>query len=267
MKTKKRAAKPSPHRGRRRFNTKFDKPFDSFKQPHPYGEKVPLQHIAGRPALLKFFQPKQERLSPAAKNLLLGVPLTFEQVADWLLGEKQKTMHNAALAKQLDSYTERNATNHVWNDEELPPELLHDALSKCAKFALTYPVVQRALKRLYAVAWFGHGDDSVQAKMQLAKLIPAGRAYPVTKWIPELAGLFREMRSWILQSDELMRQEFPDQVDRVNKLAELYGEHTEVINDALQSAERPFLTARLSAVLALPLDTVKKALAKSLPAS
>ncbi len=70
------------------------------------------------------------------------------------------------------------------------------------------------------------------------------------------------MRRWIRESNELMKQEFPREIDRVKKLAELYAEPTGVISEALRLAETPFLTERLHDVLNIPRETVRKALAK-----
>jgi hypothetical protein len=267
MAAKQKQAAP---RGRKRFKSKFtsEEPlFDSFHQPRPYGEKWPVINIAKRRDLLKFYQPKIEKLPAYAHILASDVPWTFAQVTNLVLGQNQTTLHNAELARKLDLFQERNVRSHVWNQEELPPKMLHDALSQCAKFTISsYPVVQRALARLYAVAWFGHSSDSVEAKRQLEKLLPSGRANPITKWIPELAGIFREMRCWIQKSNDLMNQEFPREIDRVKKLAELYDEPTGVISAALRPAETPFLTERLHVALDIPEETVRKALSK-LPAA
>jgi hypothetical protein len=258
-------------RGRRRFKSKFaseESVFHPYDQhPRPYGWAWPVINIAGRHALLKYFLPVIKG-QPAVPD----VPLNFSQVANKLLGEKQTRLCNGELCKELDRFQMLNDTpsreHPCWNCPEVPPELLRKALSQYAPWAVQeYQVIQRALARLYAVAWFGRGSDSVEAKRQLEELLPKGRAYPVTKHIPELAGKFREMRRWIKESNELMKRDFPREIDRVKKLAELYDEPTGLISDALQHAETPFLTARLSQVLGIPEETVKKALVKQPPAS
>jgi hypothetical protein len=185
-----------------------------------------------------------------------------------MLGEKQGSLNNAdnaALCEELEQYEERGirpcASHPNWNTKELPPDLLRKALSQYAKFSIkSFVAVQQALARLYAVAWFGRGTDSVEAKRQLESLLPSGKTNPITKWIPELAAKFREMRCWIKESDKLMMTEFPREIDRVKKLAELYDESTGVISAALRKAEIPFLAERLSDVLGIPVETVRKVL-------
>jgi hypothetical protein len=272
MNAKRKQAMP---RGRRRFKSKFasdDAAFDPYNQPRPYGEDWPVINIANRRALLKFFLPVIENLPPDAPlKVVPDVPMNFAQVANWVLGQKQTTLHNAELAEKLHRIQARNDApgncHPNWNNREVPPELLHEALSQCAKNAVKdYPVIQRALARLYAVAWFGRNSDSVEAKKQLEKLLPSGRANPITKHIPEIASKFREMRRWIRESNELMKREFPHENDWVEKLAELYAESKEVISAALRPAETPFLTERLHEVLNIPKETIRKALSK-LPAS
>ncbi len=264
--TKRKQVKP---RGRRRFKSKFvsgDAAFDPYNQPRPYGEDWPVINIANRRALLKFFLPVIEKLPPDAPlKVVPDVPMNFGQIANETLAEKQMTLFNAQLAQELDLFERCNNTpgawHPSWNTREVPPALLRNALARCAKFAVKgYPVIQRALARLYAVAWFGHGSDSVHAKRQLESLLPSGRENPITKWIPELAEKFREVRRWIRESNKLMKQEFPIETERVKKLAELYDEPTEVIHAALRPAEIPFLTERLSEVLGIPAETVRKAL-------
>jgi hypothetical protein len=268
MNAKRKQAMP---RGRRRFKSKFasdDAAFDPYNQPRPYGEVWPVINIANRRALLKYFLPVIENLPPDAPlKVVPDVPMNFAQVANWVLGQKQTTLHNAELAEKLDRIQARNNApgnyHPNWNNCEVPPELLHEALSQCAKNAVKgYPVIQRALARLYAVAWFGRNSDSVEAKKQLEKLLPSGRANPITKHIPEIAGKFREMRRWIRESNGLMKREFPHENERVGKLAELYAESKEVISAALRPAETPFLTERLHEVLNIPKETIRKALSK-----
>ena len=253
-------------RGRRKFKSKFtskESAFDPFgKHPQPYGWPWPVFNIAAREALLKYFLPVIK-----GQSVIPYVPLNFAQVANKILGDKQTLRNNPAMRQKLRHFQMLNdnemAPHPCWNYPEIPPELLREALSQYAPWAIQeYQVIQRALARLYAVAWFGRGSDSVEAKRQLESLIPSGRENPITKWIPELAAEFREMRRWIRESDKLMMQDFPDEIDRVKKLAELYAEPTEVISDALQLAETPFLTARLSQVLDIPAETVRRKLRK-----
>jgi len=263
MSAKRKQAKP---RGRRRFKSKFtseESPFDPYaNHPRPYGWAWPVTIIAERQALRKFFSPVGK-----GQDFHFGLPLNFAQTAHKMLGEKQTKLRNAALFKELDSFQKLNdnpSRKHpCWNYPEIPPELLHKALSQYAPWVVQeYQVIQRALARLYAVAWFGRGTDSVEAKRQLESLIPSGRENPITKWIPELAAKFREMRRWIQESNKLMEQEFPCEDERVEKLAELYDEPKTVISDALRLAETPFVTAYLSQVLGIPKETIRKKLAK-----
>lgn len=257
-------------RGRRRFKSKFASeksvlnPYDH--HPRPYGWAWPVINIADRHTLLKYFLPviKGQAVVP-------DVPMNFAQVADKMLGEKQTRLCNAELCKELDRFQMLNDSpsreHPCWNIPEVPPELLRKALSQYATWAIQeYGIIQRALARLYAVAWFGRSSDSVEAKRQLENLLPSGRENPITKWIPELASKFREMQRWIRASNELMKQDFPREIDRVEALAKLYDESGGVISAALRRAEIPFLSERLAEVLYIPVETARKALPKR-PAS
>jgi hypothetical protein len=265
MKSKQKQTMP---RGRRRTKgSKFSTEFQEYGAPRPYGWAWPVLNLAGRASLLSFFPPFRNK----SAHGFVDVPLSFAQTADKILGEKQLLRNNVGLKHELDGIRLCNsnpASKHpCWNKHELPTELLRKALSQSAAWAVQeFEVVQRALARLYAVAWFGRGADSAEAKQQLEQLIPVGNSHPITKYIPEIATKFREIRGWILESNELMKQEFPREINRVRKLAELYDEPTGVISDGLKQAEIPFLAARLSHVLGLRVETVRKSLAK-LPAS
>lgn len=228
-------------------------------------------NIANRRALLKYFLPIVQALPPDAPlQVVPDVPMNFAQVANKMLGDKQGSLNNpdnATLYEELEQYEERSirpaASHPNWNTKELPPDLLRKALSQHAKFSIKSSVaVQQALARLYAVAWFGRGTDSVEAKRQLETLLPTGKTNPITKWVPELADKFREMRRWIRESDKLMMVDFPREIDRVKKLAELYDETTGVISAAIRKAEAPFLAERLSEILGIPAESVKKALSR-----
>ncbi len=215
---------------------------------------------ANRTSLLKFFLTVIK-----GSDEFPGTPYNSIQTADQMLGMKQLLSTDPALMKELDHYEQcekADLTRHpYWNCPELPPDLLRRALSLCPAFVLQkYEVVQRALARLYAVAWWGRGPDSAEAKRQLEEFLPRGNAHPITKYVPEVAGKFREIRRRILESDKLMKQEFPRESERVTKLAELYAEPENVIYDALHKAEKPFLTERLAKVLGIPIETARKAL-------
>ena len=180
MKRKKR--KQTTPRGRRRFKSMFASEETAFNRhcpPRPYGEDYPVINIANRPALLKFFLPVIEGLPPDAPlHPMPHVPMNFAQIADRMLGQKQMLGNNADLEYELDRIQMFNnscAIRHpFWNDHELPPELLRQALSRCAKHTVgNNQLIQRALARLYAVAWFGRGSDSVAAKKQLEALLPS----------------------------------------------------------------------------------------------
>ena len=244
----------------------------------PYGDTHPVINYGNRFALLKYFLP----VVAGNPDVFPGPPFNFAQTADKLLGEQRQLSQHPALLKQLDYYQQCNCgdTNPhpFWNGTELPPDLLREALSLCPEAALiNHVVVQRALARLYAVAWHGRGPESTDAKRQLGELLPlppkprpgkkhSGRSPdPITKYLPEIAVKFRELRHWIRESDRLMKTDFPREIDRVQKLAELYDENTGVISAALRPAEPPFLAERLAAVLGKPLETARKAVA-ALPA-
>jgi hypothetical protein len=261
------SAKPTRRkpRGRRKFQgsklTNLDSVSDPYRAPRPYGWAWPVGHETGnRSALLKFFLPVMK-----GSDEFPGTPYNFSQTADQMLGVKQLLSSDPALMKELDHYEQcekADMTRHpYWNCPELPLDLLRRALSLCPAFVLQkYEVVQRALARLYAVAWWGRGPDSAEAKRQLEELLPRGNAHPITKYVPEVAGKFREIRRRILESDKLMRQEFPRESERVTKLAELYAEPKNVIYDALHKAKTPFLAERLAEVLGIPVETARKAL-------
>jgi hypothetical protein len=222
--------------------------------------------IGNRPALLKYFPP----VVAGNPNVFL-IPLNFVQTAEKLLGEKRQLWRYPKLLEILDRFERLNRQSHpYWNTFELPPKFLSEALSLCPEEALNYAVVRRALARLYAVAWHGRGPESTDAKRQLGQLLPAkegkGRTPdPITKHLPEIAVKFRELRHWIRESNKLMQPDFPRDIDRVQKLAELYDENTGVISAALRPAEPPFLAERLAAVLGIPENTAKKAV-QNLPA-
>jgi hypothetical protein len=193
--------------------------------------------------------------------------LNFSQTADKLLGDKQllTKSRDAKLWEQLTHYqclNDNEKPKHPqWNYPELPPKLLQEALSGHAAWAVQdFEIVQRALARLYAVAWFGRGSQSVEAKRQLEQLLPTGKTNPITKWIPELARKFRQITNSIRESNKLVSADFPREVDRVKKLAELYGETTAVILDTLRKSEKSFVAERLSEVLGIPKETVRKSL-------
>jgi hypothetical protein len=255
----------SRSRGRRKFKGSKSKSNDSapdpYRAPRPYGWAWPVGHKnRNRVILLKFFLPVIKGTSEFP-----DVPFNSAQTIDRILGEKQMLSREPSLSKELNHYEacdKADLTRHpFWNCPELPLELLHKALSLCPAYVLQhYEVVQRALGRLYAVAWWGHGPESAEAKRQLEKLLPAGNAHPITKHIPELAKELREIRRWIRESNELMKQEFPREIDRVKNLAELYDESTSVISAALQAAESPFLAARLAEILGIPVETARKVL-------
>jgi len=254
------------HHGRRRFAaSKKLEPTKSATR--PYGFTHPLIDYGNRRALLKFFPPV------VAGNLgvIPDVPLNFVQTAEVLLGEKRQLSRYPALLNQLEYYQRCNNGVMVqhphWNATELPHQLLREALSQCPEAALkSYDVVRRALARLYSVVWYGHGPESGEAKRLLEQLIPKGRRHPITNYLPEIAVKFRELRRWILESNNLMLPQFPDKTDRLEKLSELYAEPTRVVSAALELAEKAFLAERLSEVLQVPVPTVKKHLQK-LPAS
>ena len=272
MKPKKR----KPARGRRKFKgSKFagdESAFSRFGQhPRPYGWAgvvSPDENAASRFGLRRFFPPFQE-MDARGVGLPFELPPSFAQIADRTLGKKQTYQTNHEIAAELDRFETLNKgrENPQWNYPELPPELLRKAVSQCAAWTVReHPVIQRALARLYAVAWFGRSAESAEAKQQLEFLIPPGRENPITKWFPELAEKFLWMWQWIRESDKLMMQDSPLEDDRVKKLVELYGESKGVISAALRQAENPFLTERLAEVLDIPKETVRKELAKS-PAS
>jgi hypothetical protein len=274
--TRPKKIKPAPATstpGRRRFKSKFtcdQPPFDAERQPRPFGDAVPViiirnPQFPNRPALLKFYKPSAKNL-PINYMVPAGLPWTFRQVADWVLGQNQRVSNDAALMGKLDQLELDNAHCHEWNRQELSPEILQEAVSGHARFAFFNKCVQRSIARLYAVAWFGRADDSIAAKMQLEKLIPTGRDNPITKWIPKLEPIFLEMRCWICESNWLMKKEFPREIDRRKKLAELYGyEDTGVIDKALNFTDRNFLAAVMHAVLGIPENTVIAILQKQKP--
>ena len=222
----------------------------------PYGDSHPVLNLGNRCALLEFFLP----VITGRQDVFPGPPLNFAQTADVLLGEKRMLSRNPELLKTLDRFEFLNVHSHPQrNTFELPHKLLREALAQCPESALrNYTVVQKALARLYSVAWNGRGPESSAAKRELAQLIPEGKEYPIKKHLPEIAAKFRELRRWILESHKLMEKKISDPTDRLKKLAELYDEHTGVISAALEMAEKAFLTERLSEVLRLPIPTVKE---------
>ncbi|MGB8473258.1 MAG: hypothetical protein WCE61_04120 [Candidatus Acidiferrum sp.] len=255
-------AKPNKRtRGRRRFKTKLIE--QSEITGLPYGGPVQTINLADRHKLLTFL-PKG--VWPPLE------PLNFAETADTFFREKQLLIGQSPdLLKKLDHFQSRNYHYDlpgVWNDPELPPKLLREALSQCPEAALrSYAVVRRALARLYAVAWYGRGAEAVAARGQLAQLLPEVRKgtipHPITKHLPEIVEKFRELRAWILESDKLMQEAYPKwNPDRWQKLAELWGEGTAVIEDALRKKERPFIAERLATVLEIPSETARKAVAK-----
>jgi len=233
--------------------------FAPHNAPKPYGENCPpVTNLDKRQPFLKFLPTNVCRAQP-----------NFAQAADDMLGKKQMVGSDAKLCGKLDEIQARNdhrfscEPNPNWNEREISPELLQEALSKSAKWAIkNYPVIQKALARLYAVAWFGRGDESVKAKQQLMELLPKQKTHPITRHIPEITLKFQEIRRWILESDKLMKQEFPDEIERVEKLALLYDETIAVISAALHKSENSFLTNRLAEILSVPAVTIGKELAK-----
>jgi hypothetical protein len=251
-------------RGRRKFKgSKFagDATLANANQaPRPYGWAWPVGDHRNRGTLLRFFLPVI-----AGTSEFPGAPFNSTQRIDRILGEKQWLSVDPALMRQLDYYQRCENANMpphpFWNCPELPLETLRQALSLCPAHVLQhYPVVQRALGRLYAVAWWGSGVDSAEAKKQLEALIPAGNAHPITKHIPELAEELRKFRRWIRESNELMKAALPREDERVKSLAELYDEPKDVIYSALHDAEKSFVGGRLAQMLGIPFETVRKAL-------
>ena len=262
MKMKQKKIKP---RGNRRFGGSGKlisgcAAFVPHNEHKPYGENCPpVTNLDKRKPFLKFL--------PANVR---GAQPNFAQAADDMLGKKQMVGSDVELCEKLDKIQALNdhrfscePLNPNWNEREISPELLQEALSKSAKWAIkNYPVIQKALARLYAVAWFGRGDASVKAKQQLMELLPKQKKYPITRHIPEITLKFQEMRRWILESDKLMKQEFPNEIERVEKLATLYDETVAVISAALHKSENSFLTNRLTEILSVPAVTIRKELAK-----
>ncbi len=222
-----------------------------------------MQNIGKRGQLLKFFPPFRNKRD----GCFINPPLNFAQTADKILGDKQRLENNPELKQGLESLELCNSNPAIkhpcWNKRELPPELLRIALSKSAAWTIQkYETVQRALARLYAVAWCGRGSESADAKRQLEQLIPPRKSHPLIKHIPEIAEKFREIGGWILESNELMQKEFPREIDRVKALAELYDEPTGIISEALDFSENSFLTKRLTDVLKIPTPTIRANLAR-----
>jgi len=250
-------------RGRRRFAA--SKRLEPTNAPaRPYGDSHPVLDIGNRLSLLEFYLP----VIAGRTGVFPGPPLNFAQTADILLGEKRMLSRNPELLKTLDRYERLNNQSHPQrNTFELPHKLLREALAQCPESALrNYTVVQLALARLYSVAYNGRGPESTAAKNELAQLIPSrqgkGRTPdPITKHLPEIAAKFRELLRFILASNELMKAKFPRENERQAKLAELYDEDPTVIYAATHYKEKPFLAARLAAVLRIPVETAKKAIA------
>jgi hypothetical protein len=254
--------KKATHRGRRRVQgSKIPTGFREYGEPRPPGWASPVRNIGNRGRLLKFFPPFRNKQN----GNFAGPPLNFAQTADKILGDKRLLANNPGLKQKLESFELCNSNPAIkhpcWNKRELPPELLQETLAQSAEWTIQkFQTVQRALARLYAVAWCGRGPESADAKKQLEKLIPAGKSHPLTKYIPEIAEKFRELRGWILKSDELMQTEFPREIDRVKALAELYDESTGIISEALRFSEKSFLTNRLADTLRIPPPTIRKSL-------
>lgn len=191
-----------------------------------------------------------------------GLPLNFAQTAHRILSLKQRldteTEKELALAEQEEAALD--VPHPSWNDEVLPIGLLRKVLSCDPANALQYrPVIQRALARLYALAWWGRGPESQAARRELEKLIPTGVRFPITEHLPEFAASFAELYSLIRQASSNMKLDFPREKERNKQLACVFEESPQVIEAALRMAKCPFVAERLSAVLGIPLETARKA--------
>jgi len=191
-----------------------------------------------------------------------GLPLNFAQTANRIFSLKQEL--DAETEKELNRAEQEEACLDIqhpcWNDEVLPIELLKKVLSCDPANCLQHrPVVQRALARLYADAWWGRGSESIAARRELEKLIPQKNSFPITKHLRRFAASFAQLYDWIRQADSNMKLDFPREDERNKELACLFEESPQVIEAALRMAKRPFVAERLSDVLGIPLETARKA--------
>ena len=254
MKTK----RPARSRGRRRFKTKLAQADDTSV---PVGAKPQGQWIVeSRKPLFKYLPDSTQW------------PVTFAEIANFYLHSQRQFPRG--LSKQLRWYEQLNIKSGNFNAAPLPAELLRQAMTSNPSFAMEhFRVVRRELARLYSVAWHGRGTDSVEAKQLLEHLLPASQAQgrtpdPVTKHLPAIAIAFDRHRPSIRASATKMLADFPREIERVRKLAELYGENTGTISAALSLlSSRSFVAQQLHEVLGIPLETARKVAAAYILAS
>ena len=192
-----------------------------------------------------------------------------EYIVEWLDRNWEKVEATFDATREIDS--KGRMVYSIKLGKLIPLEKLREVLSTFPEMALPlFPVVQRALARLFALVYWGDRAASVAAKKALEELLPTGNQHPITPHLPKIIEIFARKRNGIIESNGRIKIAHPRlrEVERIKMLSVLYSEDSATILDAIRDqSERAFLAQRISNYLPVSTTQAKRAVTAALSRS